>query len=141
MYAGGRNVQGCLYLTVRHMTILHYQFTRGIKILVIQCTLVVIIHVESCKKGSNENAHELIPFFCQINFFKALLTTQMTLVRQNILSTVMLKNDKLSNGIVRLHLATPGQKVIEQFSYLRIFNFKGVLKRFQVFNLLYLESH
>ena len=31
----------------------------------------------------------------------------MTVVRQNIMSTVMLKNDKLSNEIVRLHLATP----------------------------------
>ena len=33
MYAGGRNVQGCLYLTVCHMTILHYQFTHGINVL------------------------------------------------------------------------------------------------------------
>ena len=31
----------------------------------------------------------------------------MTVVRQNILSTAMLKNDKLSNGNGSLHLATP----------------------------------
>ena len=50
---------------------------------------------------------KLIPFLCHINFFKSLLTTQMTVVHQNTLSTVMLTNDKLSNGKVRLHLATP----------------------------------
>ena len=33
--------------------------------------------------------------------------SQMTVVRQNILSTVMLKNDKLCNGNARLHLVTP----------------------------------
>ena len=32
-YVGGRNTQGCLYLTVCHMTILHYQFTHGINVL------------------------------------------------------------------------------------------------------------
>ena len=31
----------------------------------------------------------------------------MTVVRQNILSTDMLKNDKLSSGKVNLHLVTP----------------------------------
>ena len=31
----------------------------------------------------------------------------MTVVRQNILSTIMLKNVKLSYGNLRLHLATP----------------------------------
>ena len=30
MYAGGRNAQGCLYLTVYHKTILHYQFTHAV---------------------------------------------------------------------------------------------------------------
>ena len=34
-------------------------------------------------------------------------TTQMAAVRQNILITVMLKNDKISNGYVRLHLPAP----------------------------------
>ena len=33
--------------------------------------------------------------------------TQMMVVHQNILSTVILKNYKLYNGNVRLHLATP----------------------------------
>ena len=32
--------------------------------------------------------------------------TQMMVVHQNILSTAVLKNDKLSNGNLRLHLAT-----------------------------------
>ena len=89
MYAGGKNAQECLYLTVCHMTILRYQFTHDInvlwhngcfwttvtqlvfdfasstieliksvwmvfyrqtKILVHQCSVVVIILVESCKK-------------------------------------------------------------------------------------------
>ena len=31
----------------------------------------------------------------------------MSVIRQNILSTIMLKNGKLSNGNVRLHLAKP----------------------------------
>ena len=38
----------------------------------------------------------------------------MTFVDQNILSGVMLKNDKLFNANIRLHLATPGKKLIEQ---------------------------
>ena len=33
IYAGERNAQGCLYLTVCHMTILHYQFTHAIIVL------------------------------------------------------------------------------------------------------------
>ena len=33
--------------------------------------------------------------------------TQMMVVHQNILSTIMLKNDELSIGNVSLHLATP----------------------------------
>ena len=33
--------------------------------------------------------------------------SQMMLVRQKMLSTIMLKNDKLSNGNVRLQLTTP----------------------------------
>ena len=36
-----------------------------------------------------------------------ILGTKMTVVRQNILSIVMLKTDKLYNGNVRLQLATP----------------------------------
>ena len=59
----------------------------------------MIIHVKSCKKLSKENAHELIPFSSHCR--------QMTNVRQNILSMIMLKNVKLCNGNIRLHLATP----------------------------------
>ena len=44
--------------------------------------------------------------FCQINFFKSLQTKQMRVVHQNIMSSIMLKNDKLFNGNVRLHLTT-----------------------------------
>ena len=33
MHAGGRYAQGCLYLTVCLMTILHYQFTLGINVI------------------------------------------------------------------------------------------------------------
>ena len=61
-----------------------------------------MIHVESCKKLSNESAHELIQFFCQITFFKSLQTTQIMVVCQNVLSMIMLKNVKLSDGNVRL---------------------------------------
>ena len=33
------------------------------KLSVHQCTLVVILHVKSCKKCRHENVHELMPFF------------------------------------------------------------------------------
>ena len=46
-------------------------------------------------------------FFCQIDFFKSLYTIQITVVRQNILSVIMLKNVKPSYGNVRFYLARP----------------------------------
>ena len=45
---------------------------RHTMILVHQCKLVLIIHVESCEKLSQENVQELIPVFYQIHFFNSL---------------------------------------------------------------------
>ena len=72
-----------------------------------QCTLVVIIQVESCEKLSAENIYELMQFFFQISVFKSLHAKQIMVVRQNVLSTIMLQNVKLSNENIKLQLGTP----------------------------------
>ena len=47
--------------------------------------------------------------------------TQMMVVRQNVLTTIMLKNVKLANGNVRLRLETPEiYRTINSSSSLRI---------------------
>ena len=69
-------------------------------------TVVELIHVESCKKYSLENVHDLITFFVRNESFKLLQTTQLALVYQNVLSTYNLKNVKLYDRAISWQIAT-----------------------------------
>ena len=71
-----------------------------------RCTVVDLIHVESCKKYSHENFHNLIQFFGGDESFKFLL--HIALVCQNVLSTYNLKNVKFYDRAISSQIATLG---------------------------------